>query len=46
MNADKIAEKLMDETDSMWRKNELTTEEYYAARHFIRRFKDEIGRQR
>lgn len=33
-----IQEKLEAETESMWRKNELTTEEYYAARHFIRRY--------
>ncbi len=44
MKIDQIVEKLMEETDSMWRNNELTTEEYYAARHFIRRFKDEIGK--
>lgn len=33
-----IQEKLEAEAESMWRKNELTTEEYYAARHFIRRY--------
>jgi hypothetical protein len=44
MNVEEIFKKLMDETDSMWRNNELTTEEYHAARHFIRRFKDEIGK--
>lgn len=33
-----IQEKLEAESESMWRKNELTTEEYYAARYFIRRY--------
>lgn len=46
MSADKIAEKLMDDAVRMWQKGELTFEEYSAACHFVRRFKDEIGRQR
>jgi hypothetical protein len=39
---EKITQALLDETDSMWRKNELTTEEYYAARAFVRKYEQSI----
>jgi hypothetical protein len=39
---EKITQELLEETDSMWRKNELTTEEYYAARAFIRKYEQTI----
>ena len=38
MSAEKIQEKLEAEAEAMWQKGELTSEELFAARHFMRRF--------
>ena len=38
MSAEKIQEKLEAEAEAMWQKGELTTEELFASRHFMRRF--------
>ena len=37
MSAEKIQEKLEAEAEAMWQKGELTTEELFASRHFMRR---------
>jgi len=39
---EKITKALLEEVESMWRKNELTTEEMYAANNFIRKYEQTI----